>query len=170
MARWTPESSSTAPNGSATVRYRELGALHAGHFGLARGTLERILTKMISREGVTMIGGGFDSPDLEQFDQMGELLHLLRNYRDWTGDDSLVRRHRSLLLAMIERPLRPQFRDATGMVHNRREFWERQFADAYELAYQTYLVLGLREGGGTRPRPGCRRSRPAHGATKRIAR
>ncbi|MFZ1932160.1 MAG: hypothetical protein WCB27_03760 [Thermoguttaceae bacterium] len=143
-AQWVRDSSVTA-----------LGALHAGHFELARGTLERILTKMISREGVTMIGGGFDSPDLEQFDQMGELLHLLRNYRDWTGDDSLVRRHRSLLLAMIERPLRPQFRDATGMVHNRREFWERQFADAYELAYQTYLVLGLREAAELAPALGA---------------
>jgi hypothetical protein len=41
--------------------------------------------------------------------------------------------------------LRPVFRDATGMVHNRREFWERAFDDAYELAYQTYVVLGLRD-------------------------
>ena len=31
------------------------------------------------------------------------------------------------------------------MVHNRREFWERTFTDAYELAYQTYLILGLRD-------------------------
>ena len=44
---------------------------------------------------------------------------------------------------MVERPLQPQFRDATGMVHNRREFWERTFDDAYELAYETYVVLGF---------------------------
>ncbi len=31
------------------------------------------------------------------------------------------------------------------MVHNRREFWERTFDDAYELIYQTYVILGLRE-------------------------
>jgi len=31
------------------------------------------------------------------------------------------------------------------MVHNRREFWERTLDDACELAYQTYVVLGLRE-------------------------
>jgi hypothetical protein len=82
-------------------------------------------------------------PDLEQFDQMGELLHLLKAYRDWTGDDSLIRQHRDLLRAMIDRPLRPEFRDDTGMVHNRREFWERAFTDAYELAYQTHVIRGL---------------------------
>ncbi|TSA31299.1 MAG: hypothetical protein D4R64_18355 [Porphyromonadaceae bacterium] len=32
-----------------------------------------------------------------------------------------------------------------GMVHNRREFWERTFSDAYELAYQTYMIQGLRD-------------------------
>jgi GH15 family glucan-1,4-alpha-glucosidase len=56
-----------------------------------------------------------------------------------------LREHRAKLIAMIERPLRPEFRDATGMVHNRREFWERTFDDAYELAYQTYVILGLRD-------------------------
>jgi hypothetical protein len=37
----------------------------------------------------------------------------------------------------------PIFRDETGMVHNRREYWERTFDDAYELIYQAYLVRGL---------------------------
>ncbi len=92
-----------------------------------------------------MIAGGFDDPDREQFDQMGELLHALKAYRDWTGDDSILREHRAKLVPLIERPLRSEFRDATGMVHNRREFWERTFDDAYELAYQTYVVLGLRD-------------------------
>lgn len=133
-AQWVRDTSNTA-----------LGALNAGHFELARAALVRILTRMISAEGATMIAGAFDKPDLEQFDQMGELLHCLRNYRDWTGDDSLIREHRQLLLALIERPLHDQFRDSTGMVHNRREFWERAFDDAYELAYQTYVIVGLRE-------------------------
>ncbi len=134
-AQWVRDTSNTA-----------LGALHAGQFELARAALLRVLNKMISREGATMIAGAFDAPDREQFDQMGELLHCLRCYRDWTGDDSLIRQHRELLVPLIERPLLPVFRDPTGMVHNRREFWERTLDDAYELAYQTYVVLGLREG------------------------
>jgi hypothetical protein len=148
-----------------------LGALHAGHFELVRAGLVRILTQMISQEGVTMIAGGFDSPDREQFDQMGELLHLLRSYRDWTGDDSLVRQHRALLLALIERPLQPQFRDDTGMVHNRREFWERTFDDAYELAYQTYVILGLWEAAELAPALGAEdRAERWHQEADRIRR
>ena len=149
-AQWVRDTSNTA-----------LGALHAGHFELARAALVRILTRMITREGATMIAGGFDSPDLEQFDQMGELLHCLRDFCDWTGDDRLVAEHRELLLALIERPLQPRFRDDTGMVHNRREFWERTFDDAYELAYQTYVILGLREAVALAP---------ALGAQDRVAR
>lgn len=133
-AQWVRDTSNTA-----------LGSLHAGQFEATRAALVRMLTKMVTAEGITMIANAFDKPDLEQFDQMGELLHLLKAYRDWTGDDSLVRDHRDLLIALIERPLRPEFRDETGMVHNRREFWERSFSDAYELAYQTYVILGLRD-------------------------
>ncbi len=139
-AQWVRDTSNTA-----------LGALQAGHFELARAALVRVLTRMINREGATMIAGGFDAPDHEQFDQMGELLHCLRDYCDWTGDEELVRAHRELLLALVERPLAPQFRDQTGMVHNRREFWERAFEDAYELAYQTYVILGLREAAALAP-------------------
>jgi hypothetical protein len=122
-----------------------LGALHTGHFELARAALTRVLTKMINAEGATLIGGVYNTPDREEFDQMGELVHALKSYRDWTGDDSLVRDNRAQLLSAIERPLLPVFRDETGMVHNRREFWERGFEDAYELAYQTNLVVGLRD-------------------------
>ena len=71
-----------------------LGAIHAGMFEVARNTLERILTRMITDEGATMIASNFDQPDMEQFDQMGEFLCALKAYRDWTGDDSLLREYR----------------------------------------------------------------------------
>jgi hypothetical protein len=133
-AQWVRDTSNTL-----------LGLVHAGGFELARRGFAHVLENMVDTEGKTMIGGGFDDPDREQFDQMGELLHALKSYRDWTGDDSLLREHREKLLALVERPLRPEFRDQTGMVHNRREFWERTFDDAHELAYQTYVILGLRD-------------------------
>ena len=142
--QWVRDSSNTA-----------LGALHAGQFEAARSVLQHILTKMISQDGVTMIAESYETPDREQFDQGGELFHLLRRYRDWTGDDSLVREHRDLLIKVVERPLQPQFRDDTGMVHNRREFWERAFDDAYELAYQTYVILALREAAELAPALGA---------------
>jgi hypothetical protein len=34
------------------------------------------------------------------------------------------------------------------MVHDRREYWERHFADGYELVYQAYVALGLRDAAG----------------------
>ena len=120
-----------------------LGLTASGQFEQARAVLEHCLRDMLTTNGTTMIGGGFDSPDREQFDQTGELLLALRWYVDFSGDPSLVSTYRDKLLALIERPLR--FRDATGLVHNRREFWEQTMNDAYELAYNTYVIVGLRE-------------------------
>ena len=122
-----------------------LGLIHAGHFESARALLRFIVRDLVSTEGTTIVAGGFDDPDREEFDQMGELIHVLKTYRDWTGDSTLIVDGRAKLIAMIERPLRPAFRDSTGMVHNRREFWERTFDDGYELAYQTLMVRGLRD-------------------------
>ena len=122
-----------------------LGMIHAGQFELARRGFEHILKDMIGDDGRPMTCGQFDDSDREELDQMGELVHALKAYWDWTGDESLPREHRLKLLAMIERPLRPEFRNEAGLVHSRREFWERDFTDGYELAYQTYLVLGLRD-------------------------
>jgi hypothetical protein len=132
-----------------------LGAIHAGHFELAHNALQWVMTNLISDEGASASASRYDKPDQEELDQMGELLHALKSYWDWTGDDSLVREHRKKLLALIERPLQPQFRDETGMVHDRREFWERSFDDAYELSYQLFLVLGLRDAAELAPSLGA---------------
>jgi hypothetical protein len=142
--QWVRDSSNTA-----------LGAIHAGMFEVGRNILQKILTIMIDKEGRTMVASAFDKPDMEELDQMGVLLHALKAYGDWTGDDSLLREHRAALLSMIERPLQPQFRDGTGMVHDRREYWERNFADGYELAYQTYVALGLRDAAEMAPALGA---------------
>jgi hypothetical protein len=122
-----------------------LGAIHAGFFEVARAALQQVLTRMISDEGATMVSGGYDEVNREELDQMGEVLHALKAYLDWSGDDSLLSEHRQRILALIARPLSAAFRDETGMVHSRREFWERTFDDAYELAYQTYVIQGLRD-------------------------
>lgn len=128
-----------------------LGLLHAGHFEAARALLTHILKDLVAEEGATIVAGAFDEPDREEFDQMGELMHTLKAWLDWTDDTSLVIPYRKKLLTMIERPLRPSFRDATGMVHNRREFWERTFTEGYELAYQTFMVQGLRDAADLAP-------------------
>ena len=60
-----------------------LGMVEAGHFGLVRRGFEHVLSDMISDNGKTMIFGDFEKPDLEQFDQMGELIQ--RSGRIATG-------------------------------------------------------------------------------------
>jgi GH15 family glucan-1,4-alpha-glucosidase len=122
-----------------------LGMTSAGHFELSRAILEHMIRDMITDSGVAMIGGSYTDPNREQFDQTGEYLYALRYYTDFTGDTSLVTTYREKLLSFIERPLRPEFRDATNMVHNKREFWEQTLTDGYELAYNMYVYVGLRE-------------------------
>jgi hypothetical protein len=121
-----------------------MGLIYSGSFESARGLLNYILSDLVSDEGTTAIAGGFDTPDREQFDQMGVLMNALKLYCDWTGDQSLITTYRKKILALIERPMNPVFRDSTGMVHNKREFWERTFSDGYEMVYQVYMVQGLR--------------------------
>ncbi|OHB51648.1 MAG: hypothetical protein A2Y12_02065 [Planctomycetes bacterium GWF2_42_9] len=122
-----------------------LGLTSSGHFELAHDVLEHLIRDMITNNGVAMIDGGYADPSREQFDQTGEYLYALRYYTDFTGDTSLVTAYREKLLALIERPLRPEFRDKTLMVHNSREFWEQTLTDGYELAYNMYVYVGLRE-------------------------
>ncbi len=122
-----------------------MGLIYSGSFECAKGLLNYILSDLVADEGTTVVAGGFDEPDREEFDQMGVLMNCLKLYSDWTGDNSLLTTYRKKILKMIERPLNPAFRDSTGMVHNRREFWERTFSDGYELAYQTYMIQGLRD-------------------------
>jgi GH15 family glucan-1,4-alpha-glucosidase len=132
-----------------------LGLTAAGHFELARAVLEHCLRDMLTAEGATMISGGFDDPDREQFDQGGELLLALRWYTEFAGDDTLATAYRDRLIALAERPLKPGFRDTSSLVHNRREFWEQTMNDAYELAYNTYVIAGLREAAALAPQLGA---------------
>ncbi len=123
-----------------------LGLIHTGEFEMARAMLEHMLRNMIGDEGTTMIYGNFEHPEREQLDQMGEFMHVMKSYLEWTGDASLLSTYKTKIVAMIERPLNPVFLDpATGMVHNRRELWERVFHDAFELAYQAWVISGLQD-------------------------
>ena len=122
-----------------------LGLTSSGYFEQAHALLEHCLRDMLNAEGKTMICGEFNNPDMEQFDQTGELILALRWYSDFSGDYSLVETYRNKLIALVERPLKYNFRDSTGLVHNRREFWEQSMNDAYELSYNTYVAVGLEE-------------------------
>ncbi|HEY9165349.1 MAG TPA: hypothetical protein VIS48_04225 [Candidatus Kryptonia bacterium] len=122
-----------------------LGLLQIGQFELARGLLSHMMDSMITNDGATMISSNYEKPENEEFDQMGELWDAMKNYYYWSGDSSLLKKNALKLIAMTNRPLRPEFCDSTGMVHNKREYWERFATEGYELAYQIYVIEGLRD-------------------------
>ncbi len=122
-----------------------IGLLQIGQFELAHNLLEYMADNMISSNGATMISSSYVNPEDEEFDQMGEFWDAMKAYYYWTGDSSLLKKNASKLIAMTNFPLQPQFLDSTGMVPVKREYWERFLSDGYELAYQTYVVEGLRD-------------------------
>ncbi len=138
-----------------------LGLLQTGQFRLTRTLLSYMLDSMITANGATMISSSYERPENEEFDQMGELWDALKNYYYWTGDASLLKQNASKLIAMTNRPLIPEFRDSTGMVHNKREYWERFLTDGYELAYQVWVIQGLRDAVELAPVIGAEKYVPA---------
>lgn len=122
-----------------------LGLLRIGDFELAHALLKHMLDSMITESGATMIGSSFDRPEYEELDQMGELWQAMKSYYYWTGDSSLLKENAQKLIAMTRRPIQPMYLDSTGMVHDKREYWERSLSDAYELAYQVFVIQGLRD-------------------------
>ncbi len=134
-----------------------LGLIHAGHFESARSILNHILGDLVSAEGATAVYGGFDKPDYEEFDQMGELVHVLKAYRDWTGDSSLIVNYRTKIIAMIERPLNAAFRDATGMVHNHREYLGAELRRCLRARLSDFHGAGIARRCGSFSSSGCAR-------------
>jgi GH15 family glucan-1,4-alpha-glucosidase len=83
-----------------------------------------------------------------ELDQNGALLLAIKTYVAWTGDLSVLADHRPRIRVLAEFALRYVFRHSpSGLLHNRREYWERHAAygieDGMELAHQLFASLGL---------------------------
>ncbi|HMA54162.1 MAG TPA: hypothetical protein VKT17_06845, partial [Acidobacteriota bacterium] len=124
----------------------------SGQPGLARTILARLLTEFVSEEGATLDSSRLRPPEESEVDQNGVLLFALETYLHWTGDEELIRAHWDRIEKVAAFPLRREFRHApSGLLVNRREFWERH--DAYgirtgmELAHQLFVAMGLRAAG-----------------------
>jgi len=119
-----------------------------GESGLARTMFDRLFTKFVTREGDTVDSSEKRAPDEVELDQGGFLLRAFRNYVLWTGEVDLLRMHWDKVVAAAEFPLRPVFRhEPSGLLANRREFWERHrvhgIEAGIELAHQLYESVGL---------------------------
>lgn len=120
----------------------------SGQFEAARTILDRLLREFVSADGATMDSSRVRSFEESEFDQNGVLLLALECYADWTGDTGLLRRHRAAIVKLAEFPLRRFFRhEPSGLLRNRREFWERHAAhglrEGMELAHQLFVSMGL---------------------------
>lgn len=124
----------------------------SGQFEPAKTILDRLLEKFVSEEGATMDSSRLRSWEESEFDQNGVLLFALEAYINWTGDTSLLVKHRAKIEKAADFPLRKIFRHRkSGLLSNRREFWERHGAhgirDGMELAHQLFVSMGLEAAG-----------------------
>jgi hypothetical protein len=120
----------------------------SGQFELAGTVLRRLLSSFVTPEGDT-IDSSERRPAKEcELDQNGAILVALEIYLIWTDDLALLRRFWKKIAAAAEFPLSDVFRHSpSGLLHNRREFWERHAAhgieDGIELAHQLWVSIGL---------------------------
>jgi len=137
------------------VRDQALVALALAMAGMrapARTILARLLADFVGDEGATVDSSRFRPLAESEVDQNGVLLFALEAYVRWTGDLELVRTNWAKIAKAAEFPLRPEFRHRpSGLVVNRREYWERHgahgLAPGMELAHQLFVAMGLSAAG-----------------------
>jgi hypothetical protein len=120
----------------------------SGQFNLARTMLDRLFSRFVTASGQTIDSSEVRAAEECELDQNGVLLWALETYTLWTDDRTLLEKHWKKISAAAEFPLQDGFRQpSSGLLHNRREFWERHSAhgieDGFELAHQVWVSLGL---------------------------
>lgn len=123
-----------------------IGAVHSGQFDLAKSLLGRILGTMINENGSPAESSRNVSDDMLELNQSGALLYAMWMYWVWTGDD-VLKSNWSKVEKIVAYVLKSNFVDASGLLHNKREFWERTeqmgFKEGFELSHQVYVIAGL---------------------------
>jgi hypothetical protein len=125
-----------------------LGLLQSGMHDEARTILTKIFEKSIGDDGRTIESSRWFGFDYTELDQNGQVLYGTWAYACWTGDLDFVRKNWKKLVLAADFPLHERFRDVeSGLMHNKREFWERfdyfGVEDGYELTYQFWVAEGL---------------------------
>ena len=115
----------------------------------ARSVLSRLLRRFIGPQGAPADSSRQRTLEDCEPDQNGVLLFALKHFLDWTGDKKFVTAHWKKIALTADFLLQPGLRhEPSGLLHNRREFWERHsvhgIRDGFELAHQLFAVLGLR--------------------------
>lgn len=124
----------------------------SGQFGPARTILDRLLIEFVSDEGATMDSSRLRPWEESEFDQNGVLLFTLESYANWSGDREIILERWKKIEKTAVFPLHRRFRHGpSGLLVNRREFWERHDAHGVrmgiELAHQLFVAMGLAAAG-----------------------
>ena len=119
-----------------------------GDHGLARTMFNRLFDKFVTPDGDTIDSSEKRDPDEVELDQNGFLLYTFKDYVLWTGDLELAEEKWDKIVVTAEFPLQDAFRHSpSGLLTNRREFWERHRAHGIqpgiELVHQLYTSAGL---------------------------
>jgi GH15 family glucan-1,4-alpha-glucosidase len=127
------------------------GMSMAGFHEEARIILEKVLSKAIGPDGCAIESSRWSGYDLTELDQNGQILYAAWIYLCWTGDLALIKKYWNKIVLAGDFPLLKVFRDEkSGLLRNKREFWERDdrlgVEDGYELVYQFWVVYGLEKG------------------------
>ncbi len=133
------------------VRDQAISAMAAamtGDLELSAAMLDRMLTRSVTSEGGTVDSSRTRPMELVELDQNGILLLSLWTHWMWSGSDALLKKHAKKIRALGSFLTRPEVFDAeTGMLHNLREYWERDSAfgvkDGFEIACQAWNIRGL---------------------------
>lgn len=124
-----------------------VGLVVSGHFEIARKILHRLLKDFVTEEGDTVDSSERRHPDDVELDQNGFLLHALKHYVFWTADLEVLKNNWKKIVSCAEFPLKKIFRHSSGLLANKREFWERHHAHGVlkgmELAHQLFTSIGL---------------------------
>jgi hypothetical protein len=125
-----------------------LGLILSGQFEAARTVLDRLFSRFVTASGDSIDSSERRPAEECELDQNGALLFALETYVLWTADRTLLKKHWKKVSVAAEFPLQKPFRHArSGLLHNRREFWERHAAhgieDGIELAHQLWVSMGL---------------------------
>jgi hypothetical protein len=120
-----------------------------GQTDRARAVLSRLLRRFIGPRGAPADSSRQRTLDDCEPDQNGILLFALETYLNWTGDKGLILGNWAKIALTADFLVQPALHhEPSGLLHNRREFWERHsvhgIRDGFELAHQLFASLGLR--------------------------
>ena len=125
--------------------------LRCGWVDEARVMLERNVRENIGPDGRAAESSRWYGDDYTELNHSGTLLYGVWNYLCWTGETAFIKKQWPRIRLCGDFPLSEKFLDMQcAMVHNKREFWERDdvhgMEDGYELGYQFWVVFGLQKG------------------------